>query len=861
MRNLRCHIMALFVLTFNYVLLLLYTSQGRKGGRILNDDSSSDVIDSMSSLWTSELASSITSVYFDSPTMSMYTERLKRSQGSQLFRIRWYGEKKPTKDEKVFLELKTHNESWIGDSSVKERVAIRDDDVYKLLDTKSGRYVQLNLSSLERVEFSCTCLTSFHSANTVTFIFNSLQCSWDEQFASDLVRAANPDEDFQSITELSKLLLKIRTTAVKFNLTPCVRTKYTRAALQSSSNNHCRLTIDRDIMVINERGESKNSSSSSWCLDDTASVSEKDVVKLPYCVYEVKIANDNKAPPQFITDLEGCNAIVEAKKFSKFLSGVSIHNADKVATLPWWAADAKFSPLYQEETDISCSDRTANTCFIDGSNRTDVPFSVESAIKTSSTSLSTNPSKLKDIEEGKPVDTEPSDMADLKSRRKSSRKSLVRRISSITVPIYKQNGTFEKRVAPKTRLRVEPKSHFANERTFIQWVSAALLFITFSQLFNIMASQSDNQEARIAGTWMLAMALFISVYALATYYRRVYLMRHGKPYGYIDWIGPGILTASIVSGVILLTVYTNQSQEKASVSTMVPEAGKCVRRSLEGPPSSSQISLLLELQPSGVVVDETRQMILVPTTNKIIALKDGLPDEEESKKPVEVVATLPGTDIEALELVEGKIFALSEGKHESEIIALEFGEGNQLKEIQRWKLSSLSGVEGLALVPGKHKQDPSELILAGADDSKLSVYDIDSFNDNVDSVESKTMLNSKFVANGLPDMKISDMHFFEGLLYMLFDNSRVIRAIDTNTGTIVQDIPLPVAEVGSKKQWEGMRLQRINEDSAGSGGVRGSGPASTLVLHLALDTPAQVWSLRLDETVVGQRWSLPSCAL
>ena len=92
------------------------------------------------SLWTSALATSITSIYFDSPTMDMYSERLKRSEGAKLFRIRWYGPSKPLGDENVFLELKTHHECWIGDSSVKERVAIREEDVVQLLDVNNGRY-------------------------------------------------------------------------------------------------------------------------------------------------------------------------------------------------------------------------------------------------------------------------------------------------------------------------------------------------------------------------------------------------------------------------------------------------------------------------------------------------------------------------------------------------------------------------------------------------------------------------------------------------------------------------------------------------------------------------------------------------
>ena len=123
---------------------------------------------------------------------------------------------------------------------------------------------------------------------------------------------------------------------------------------------------------------------------------------------------------------------------------------------------------------------------------------------------------------------------------------------------------------------------------------------------------------------------------------------------------------------------------------------------------------------------------------------------------------------------------------------------------------------------------------------------------------------------GLHDDKVGSMQYFEGLLYMLFDNARVIRGFDLRTGEMAHEISLPVAKIGSGSQWEGMRLQRVGGGGGGGGGIfqgglRGSDiapSASQLVLHLALDTPAQVWSIRLDEEKArdGQRWVWPDCA-
>ena len=86
-----------------------------------------------------ELWGEISSVYFDSPSMDLYKERIKRSEGAKLFRVRWYGDK-PSGDDQIFLELKTHHECWINDGSVKERVAVKERDMPTLLDTSTGAW-------------------------------------------------------------------------------------------------------------------------------------------------------------------------------------------------------------------------------------------------------------------------------------------------------------------------------------------------------------------------------------------------------------------------------------------------------------------------------------------------------------------------------------------------------------------------------------------------------------------------------------------------------------------------------------------------------------------------------------------------
>ena len=89
------------------------------------------------------------------------------------------------------------------------------------------------------------------------------------------------------------------------------------------------MTIDRDITVIDET----RNTGTDWCIADTDVVPINAFIKVPYGVFEVKVsAGEN---PTFVEELIENDAIVEAPKFSKFLTGASLHNTEKVvSTVP-----------------------------------------------------------------------------------------------------------------------------------------------------------------------------------------------------------------------------------------------------------------------------------------------------------------------------------------------------------------------------------------------------------------------------------------------------------------------------------------------------------------------------------------------
>ena len=249
------------------------------------------------------MASPISSVYFDSENLDLYRERIKRSEGAQLVRCRWYGKNKPKPDKLVFLELKTHHECWINNKSVKERVNVLQRRMNDLIDISDGR--------------------------------------WSKEKAQAIVMEANEsngDEVSQEEMESSRdLLLEIRDIFCRLHLKPCVRTSYTRVAFQNPDNNNLRLTIDRDITVIDELqafNAKEQSVIKSWCIEDTDSVPIESFVKVPYGVFEVKVSVGES--PLFVEDMIASEAIVVAPKFSKFLTGASLHNFSRTVSNKRW---------------------------------------------------------------------------------------------------------------------------------------------------------------------------------------------------------------------------------------------------------------------------------------------------------------------------------------------------------------------------------------------------------------------------------------------------------------------------------------------------------------------------------------------
>jgi hypothetical protein len=207
-----------------------------------------------------------------------------------------------------------------------------------------------------------------------------------------------------------------------------------------------------------------------------------------------------------------------------------------------------------------------------------------------------------------------------------------------------------------------------------------------------------------------------------------------------------------------------------------------------------------------------------------------------------------------------------------------------------WKLEkTVTSSEGIAFRPdengGKgHLFISSNTIkLEGASTKEVSlvhVFDVPA----IDGLLETTLyplyhLNEKLMYDD-SDGKIGAMQIFEGILYVMYDNARIIRGFNLTSGVIVSDIKLP--RVGYSKgkfdkQWEGMHMERVTNafstslgtefsitsslrGTAASSSSSSSAGESQIIMHLTLDSPPEIWTFAMN-TANGEELSFPKCAV
>ena len=697
----------------------------------------------------------------------------------------------------------------------------------------------------------------------------------DEKILSEL-RFANKKAKSEEFEKQVQLCRDVQQTIISCELVPCIRSSYNRVAFQHSSSNDVRLTLDSNLVLNNEA--SVKLSEKDFCHPHGTKFNSRSVHQFPYGILEIKLKNET---PSFIDELINSDMLIDASKFSKFQSGVALFYRHKIQRVPYWY----FANDIVEEIDTKVTLETDSPMSMMGNdefktaptkNKADVAISI---VRSSETGGS----------DGDPC------KAGVRSRFSSKY-------------LQKKEKTPARVPAPKQRAKVEPKTYFANERTFIQWLSISLLLITFAIAIFTLNDDNDEdgrrsrsvQDRQNSGLVLVVSGGFIAVYSICMYLWRLKRIHEQNSDGYTAIFGPIILTASLVVCVCITVVYNWPTTESSNVDASFfnyfwqvatlsfsgngPEirSGICEKHSLLGDTYSS-----LHFQPSGISFQRHwpagNDNLLIVSNGKILqtsASGGSVP------KVVEMVGDMFDKSSEAVFVCGNKAFVIVEDSHGEYVDAngtwhsFRFTENSYIIELilfnletklfeGRWDLSNLDGnAEGIAYIPTVHNVNnavcdsivnttaPSlegSFIISSFD----HVYEFpvpkanapSSFKSNLNQLKPERLqyvhiLNQRLLNSGLRNKKIGDLLFEYG--NALNGGNGLLHVLHDNEGLI--------------RSWRLSDSTQVGESILP--GVTTQWEGMTLnehTLYLTQDTPAEIWSFTVTRTLSGG-FVFPSCA-
>jgi SPX domain protein involved in polyphosphate accumulation len=244
--------------------------------------------------------SAITSIYYDNPeTWDLYTGRLKKSEGAEAIRLRWYG---GMDTETIFVERKTHREDWTGEKSVKARFAMKEKNVNSYM---KGELLPEQIFEKARKE------------------------------------GKKPKE---KIDEDERLAKEVQYSVIKNGYVPVCRSFYNRTAFQLPADARVRISLDTELTMVREDNlDGRVRSGDNWRRMDIgidwpfSQLPPGDVERFPYAVLEVKLQTQSgQEPPAWVRELTASHLVEAVPKFSKFIHGTATLFPSRIKLLPFW---------------------------------------------------------------------------------------------------------------------------------------------------------------------------------------------------------------------------------------------------------------------------------------------------------------------------------------------------------------------------------------------------------------------------------------------------------------------------------------------------------------------------------------------
>ncbi|KAI3342640.1 vacuolar transporter chaperone 4 [Ustulina deusta] len=515
--------------------------------------------------------SAITSIYYDNPEKwDLYEGRLKKTEGAEAIRLRWYG---GMQNDTIFVERKTHREDWTGEKSVKARFSTK----------------EKNINAYMRGDLLPTAL--FEKARK------------------------DGKKSEKAIAEDESLAKEIQYSVLKNGYRPVCRSFYNRTAFQLPADARVRISLDTELTMVREDNlDGVRRSGDNWRRMDIgidwpfSQLPPGDVVRFPYAVLEVKLQTQHgQEPPEWVRQLIASHLVEAVPKFSKFIHGTASMFPDHIKLLPYWMPqmniDIRKPATHNfgiQRPGHSLSGTTSDDDE-DDSDIDDTPELTADNTSNGNNGVSRGASTLMigDVEgqtTSGPIPNadyplyDSDDDSDEEDRIEEARriggwtyfstlaqsyanaagrgalqvlKTITPRPRSTTVPRSNRNQMFfgnqeiqnRKFKAPKGKkiyvpVRVEPKVYFAAERTFLGWLEFSIYVGAIAATLLNFGKKPTTLTFVAAGVFTL-LAVLALCYSAGIYLYRSKGIRERRVIKYYDKIGPTVLCSALFIGVVL----------------------------------------------------------------------------------------------------------------------------------------------------------------------------------------------------------------------------------------------------------------------------------------------------------------------
>jgi hypothetical protein len=476
----------------------------------------------------------ITSLYFDSPQFSLYTQKVSNLSDASSLRLRWFGHlnEKP----EIFLEKEKIGENG---SSEEIRFPIK------------GKYVQPYVTGEYRLEKAIEKLRERQGSGA------------------------------NEVSELKKNVEDVQSFIQKNELQPVLRANYTRTAFQIPGDDRVRISLDTNLAFIREDSLDADRpcrNFGQWHRAELDSariefpfpgVPQGEISIFPYALLEIKVRNDvSKRAQEWINDLMSSHLVRDAPRFSKFVHGVAQLFEDHVNSFPFWLKDLETDirrdpgTAFQEEQGKrakQAEDELAVGSLLGSKSASSFKAAVGSPVSKSATTLANLEPKSDNAAEEIGSEDEvqqasssiPQILPHLRTflpTISSSKYSRAHRPGLMRLPPgVREPGQLIKDSGP---VRVEHKVWLANQRTFVKWQHISVLLASLSLGLYNAAGASNNVASALSVLYTLV-AAFAGVWGWWMYIVRSRMIeqRSGKDFDAV--FGPILICFGLIAALAI----------------------------------------------------------------------------------------------------------------------------------------------------------------------------------------------------------------------------------------------------------------------------------------------------------------------